>query len=101
MPPSNRCARSWGRPGSWTTDIDLVVPSQSPPRFLAGLKDRTGLGDRIVDVTDAYGDVHTAGVGMALDRVLSDGRFAAARNVVFLTVGAGIATSLALYRVPR
>ena len=82
-------------------DIDLVIPSQSPPQFLAGLADRTGLDGRIVDVTADYGDVHTAGVGMALDRVLSDGRFAAARNVVFLTVGAGIATSLALYRVPR
>ncbi|MCJ7796374.1 MAG: hypothetical protein MUQ56_06350 [Thermoleophilia bacterium] len=90
-----------GETGLLDGDIDLVIPSQSPPHFLAGLKDRTGLGDRIVDVTDVYGDVHTAGMGMALDRVLSDGRFAAARNVVFLTVGAGIATSLALYRVPR
>jgi 3-oxoacyl-[acyl-carrier-protein] synthase-3 len=90
-----------GETGLGDEDIDLVVPSQSPPHFLVGLEDRTGLGDRIVDVTGIYGDVHTAGVGMALGRVLSDGRFAAARNVVFLTVGAGIATSLALYRVPR
>ncbi len=90
-----------GETGLLDEDIDLVVPSQSPPHFLAGLRDRTGLGARIVDVADAYGDVHTAGMGMALDRVFCDGRFAAARNVVFLTVGAGIATSLALYQVPR
>lgn len=82
-------------------DIDLLIPSQSPPGFVAGLGERTGLGDRVVDVTGEYGNVHTAAIGMALDRATHDGRLAAARHVVFLTVGAGIATSLALYRVPR
>ncbi len=82
-------------------DVDLVIPSQSPPRFVAGLRERTGLGERVVDVTAEYGNVHTAGAGIALAGALADGRFAAARHVLFVTVGAGIATTLALYKVPR
>lgn len=87
--------------GLAAADVDLLVPSQSPPGFVAGLSERTGLGDRVVDVTGEYGNVHTAGVGMALGSLVRDGRLGAARTVVLLSVGAGIATSLALYRVPR
>ena len=81
-------------------DVDVLVPSQSPPRFTGLLREATGLGDRVVDVTADYGNVHTAGPGLALERAVREGRLAPGTRVVFLTVGAGIATSLALYRVP-
>ena len=68
---------------------------------MSGLRQATGLGVAVIDVTGQYGYVHTAGVGMAFDRALHEGRVAPGGCVLFLTVGAGIATSLALYRVPR
>ena len=82
-------------------EIDVVVPSQSPPRFIAGLRAVTGMGDRVVDVTAEAGDVHTAGVGFAFERARRDGLLEPGAQVLFVAVGAGISTALALYRVPR
>ncbi|MDD5169423.1 MAG: 3-oxoacyl-[acyl-carrier-protein] synthase III C-terminal domain-containing protein, partial [Syntrophales bacterium] len=82
-------------------DIDLLLPSQSPRGFVPELKQRTGLGNKIVDVTERYGNVHTAGVGMALHQAVADGRFEKSGNIVFLAIGAGITTALALYRNPQ
>jgi len=79
-------------------DIDLVIPSQSPRGFLEELKKKKDLELKLVDVTDRLADVHTAGIGFALERAMSTGRFAAAKNCLFLTVGAGLTASLALYR---
>jgi 3-oxoacyl-[acyl-carrier-protein] synthase-3 len=81
-------------------DIDLIIPSQSPTGFLGELKKRKGLDEKLIDVTDKLANVHTAGIGFALERAMSSGRFAAAKNCLFLTVGAGITVSLALYRNP-
>ena len=82
-------------------DVDLFIASQSPPGLVARLRDETGLGDRVVDVTATYGDVHTAAAGLALDAALRSGRVTPGARVVFLTVGAGVSAWLALYRVPR
>ena len=82
-------------------DIDVVVPSQSPPRFVAGLRAATAMGDRVVDVTAEVGDVHTAGVGLAFERARRDGLLRPGAHVLFVAVGAGISTALALYRVPQ
>jgi 3-oxoacyl-[acyl-carrier-protein] synthase-3 len=79
-------------------DIDLIIPSQSPVGFLGELKKRKGLEEKLVDVTDRLENAHTAGIGFALERAMSSGRFGAAKNCLFLTVGAGITVSLALYR---
>jgi len=79
-------------------DVDLIIPSQSPPGFLKELKKKKGLEEKLVDVTDKLPNVHTAGIGFALERAMSAGRFAAAKNCLFLTVGAGLTASLALYR---
>lgn len=79
-------------------DIDLILPSQSPLGLPAAIRQKTGLGDKVVDVTGRYGHVHTAGVGLALEQVMGDGRFGKARHVIFLTVGAGITTTIALYK---
>jgi 3-oxoacyl-[acyl-carrier-protein] synthase-3 len=81
-------------------DIDLIIPSQSPIGFLGELKKRKGLEEKLIDVTDKLENVHTAGIGFALERARSSGRFGAAKNCLFLTVGAGLTVSLALYRNP-
>ncbi len=80
--------------------MDLLIPSQSPPHFTDLLRKATGLGDKVVDVTGEYGNVHTAGPGLALAHALRRRRLVPGSRVVFLTVGAGVATCLALYRVP-
>jgi 3-oxoacyl-[acyl-carrier-protein] synthase-3 len=79
-------------------DIDLIIPSQSPPGFLGELKKKKGMEEKLIDLTDKLANVHTAGIGFALERAMSSGRFAAAKNCLFLTVGSGITVSLALYR---
>lgn len=79
-------------------DIDLIIPSQSPAGFLGELKKKKGVEEKLVDVNDKLENVHTAGIGFALERAMRSGRFAAAKNCLFLTVGAGITVSLALYR---
>jgi len=82
-------------------DIAVVVPSQSPPRFVAGFRAATGMGGRVVDVTGEAGDVHTAGVGFAFERARRDGLLRPGARVLFVAVGAGVSTALALYRVPQ
>jgi 3-oxoacyl-[acyl-carrier-protein] synthase-3 len=82
-------------------DIDLLIPSQSPPGFPDGLKKRIGIrGSRMMDVTGEYGNVYTAGPAAALEAAVKRGRFEPAENILFLTVGAGITVSMALYRNP-
>lgn len=80
------------------TDLDLVIPSQSPKGFVETLKKETGLGDKIIDVANELGNIHTAGIGAALERVFAHGIFRVACNVLFLAVGSGITVSMALYR---
>ena len=79
-------------------DIDLLIPSQSPRGFPSRLKKQTGLGDRVIEVDNKRGELHTAGPAIALDSVWSDKRFKEAGNVIFLTVGSGITTAIALYK---
>jgi len=81
-------------------DLHLVLTSQYPPGFVSLFGERTGLTNRLVDVTAEFGNIHTAAVAVALDRAMATGKFQAAVNVLFLAVGAGITTSLALYRNP-
>lgn len=90
-----------GEAGLEAGDVDVVVPSQSPPGFVAGLRRASGMGDKVVDVSGEVGDVHTAGVGVALERARRQGLLRPGRHVVFVAAGAGISTALALYRVPR
>jgi len=78
--------------------VDLVITSQSPEGLIEGFAKKTGLGKKVVDVTKTFGNLHTAGPMAALKQAMDDGRFGRARNVVFLTVGAGITVSMALYK---
>ena len=79
-------------------DLDLVITSQSPPGFTKKFRVRMGLlKSRVVDVSEHMGNIHTAGPAMALNRAMEKGLFRKARTILFVTVGAGITVSLALY----
>jgi 3-oxoacyl-[acyl-carrier-protein] synthase III len=80
-------------------DMDLVITSQSPPGFTKKFMVRMGIRkSRMVDVTERYGDLHTAGPAAALEEAIENGTFAKTRNILFVTVGAGITVSMALYK---
>jgi len=79
--------------------VDLAIFSQSPAGFAEGLSKRLDLPcERVARVTDELREAHTAGPIAALDAATESGQFAAARTIVFATVGAGIVVGLALYR---
>ena len=79
--------------------LDLIITSQSPIGFPKKFRVRMGLRrSRVIDVSEEYGALHTAGPAAALDRVMEDGRFGRAENILFVTVGAGITVSMALYK---
>lgn len=79
-------------------DIDLLVTSQTPKGFVEGIKKKTGLGKEVVDVTNTWGNINTAGPVAVLEELIETGQFKASKNVVFLTVGSGITVALALYK---
>jgi len=79
-------------------DIDLILPSQSPKGLISKLKDQIDMADRIIEVENNGGELHTAGPAIALEKVWNNGRFKQSRNILFLTVGSGITTALALYK---
>lgn len=80
------------------TDIDLILPSQSPKGIISQLKDHIDIDGRIIEVECSDGELHTAGSAFALKKVWNNGRFKQSRNILFLTVGSGITTALALYQ---
>lgn len=82
--------------------VDLVIPSISPPGFAKKFRVRMGLrGSHVIDMSNEVGNVLTAGPIFGLERAMDKGRFQRARTTLFVTVGAGIAVSCALYRTPE
>ncbi len=82
-------------------DIDLILPSQSPTGIVSELEKRLGNPGCLVSVNShGRGEIHTSGPAFALRKVWETGQFQKARNVLFLTVGAGISTAIAWYRKP-
>jgi 3-oxoacyl-[acyl-carrier-protein] synthase-3 len=82
--------------------IDLLVASTFPRDFPASLAKELGLSPgSVVAAEDGQGVVaHTAGIIASLDAAMQSGRFPRAKNVLFVTVGAGITVATALYRTP-
>jgi 3-oxoacyl-[acyl-carrier-protein] synthase III len=79
--------------------VDLAIFSQSPVGFADGLATRLDLArERLAPVPDELRGAHTAGPIVALDAAIESGQFAAARTILFATVGAGIVVGVALYR---
>jgi 3-oxoacyl-[acyl-carrier-protein] synthase-3 len=81
------------------TSVDLAIFSQSPVGFADGVAMRLELAPgRLARVADQFRGAHTASPIAALEAAIESGQFAAARTILFATVGAGIAVGLALYR---
>lgn len=88
--------------GLRTEDVDLAIASQYPPSFPVDLARGIGLpSDRVPTVRPELASAHTAGPIAALESAIESGRFARARNVLFVTAGAGVTVAIALYRNVR
>lgn len=81
---------------NWS-DIDLVITSVSPKGFGKELQHKLGLKDKIVRLNDKE-EIFSAGVIFSLNKVFSSQKFKSAKNILFVTVGAGITVSLSLYK---
>jgi 3-oxoacyl-[acyl-carrier-protein] synthase-3 len=80
-------------------DVDVLVASQYPRGFAHAVARGLGIPtDRVPAVTGALATAHTAGALGALEAAISTGQFARAREVLFVTAGAGITLGVALYR---
>jgi 3-oxoacyl-[acyl-carrier-protein] synthase III len=75
--------------------IDLIIPSQSPAGFAVGIKGRPALGKTLV-LKGEY-EYYSSGLFYALSKVFYNGGFRSARNILFVSVGAGITTTCSLY----
>jgi len=85
--------------GKTLNEIDLIIPSQSPPGFTNKMKNRTGMNDNFIEMPKTGNKVfHSAGPAFALKKVWDDNRFRSSKNIIFLTIGSGINVSIALYR---
>lgn len=79
-------------------EIDLIISSQSPAGFISGLKNRTGIDDRLIDITRTGNmEFHTAGPALALKKAWTENRFQTSKKIIFLSVGSGISVNVALY----
>jgi 3-oxoacyl-[acyl-carrier-protein] synthase-3 len=80
-------------------DVDLLIASPYPPRFAAELAQAVGVtAERVPELPPELACAHTAGPIAALATAMESGCFARARNVLFVTAGAGITIAVALYR---
>ena len=80
-------------------DVDLLIASPYPRRFAADLALAIGVApDRALEPSPELTCAHTAGPIAALATAQDSGRFTSARNVLFVTAGAGITIAVALYR---
>ncbi|NIM15739.1 MAG: hypothetical protein GTO45_27430 [Candidatus Aminicenantes bacterium] len=83
-------------------EIDLIISSHYPPGFPRALEESLAAGskkNRVVDVTDRFGAVYTAGIAASLQAAMLSGQWGNVHNVLFLAVGAGILVGVALYKV--
>lgn len=78
-------------------DIDLLITSQHPVGFANQLCNKFGFKDKTAQPIANQKLYHTAAPLFALHSVFNTPRFTTAKNILFITVGAGITTSIALY----
>lgn len=81
---------SWG-------SIDMIITSQSPKGFTAGLQKRLKLKNKIVRIK-SEDEIYSSGLLYSLNQVFESKQFRNARHILFVTVGAGITVSLAYYK---
>ena len=76
-------------------DIDLIISSQSPVSFIETLQNKMNFTNNIIH--DGQKVKHSAGILFSLDNAFKTNDFQSSKNILFLSVGAGLAVSLALY----
>ena len=78
-------------------EVDLVITSQSPKGFVKKLQHELGLKNKLIQI-NGNGEIYSAGIIYSLNKAFHNQKFKKAKNILFLTVGAGITTSLSLYK---
>lgn len=80
-------------------DVDLVVPAQVSPSFVAALPEALDLpADRVENLTGEVGDTLTTSWALALHRVGERGALAQGRRIAVLAFGSGMTAGGAIYR---
>jgi 3-oxoacyl-[acyl-carrier-protein] synthase III len=74
-----------------------VITSQNPAGFISQFKKETGIKNKVAEVNE-NSNFYSAGLFFSLNKVFKNHRFTKAKNILFVTVGAGISVSIALYR---
>lgn len=86
--------------GATRDQIDLVVPSQISPGFLARLPAAIGVpAAKIVDLTAHLPDTGSTSVFLAWHRICAERTPAAGTRTLFLAFGSGLTVGAALYTV--
>lgn len=80
---------------SWN-QIDLVLTCQSPKGFGAKLQEKVGVTNKIV--VNGNVEFYSSGILFQFNKVFYNRRFTKAKNILFVTVGAGITVSISLYK---
>ena len=84
--------------GLTADEIDLVVPAQLSPSFVAALPGALGLTtDRVLDLTAELGDTLTTSWALALHRARERGAFVAGRRIAILAFGSGMTAGGTIY----
>ncbi len=79
-------------------DFDLIIPSQSPRGFPEELEMALDNSVNIIKTNGNWGELHTSGPAFALKRIFHEKEYLDAKNILFLSVGAGINNVIAWYR---
>jgi 3-oxoacyl-[acyl-carrier-protein] synthase III len=81
-------------------DVDLVVPTAFPPELPSGLAERLGLSAGRVWSNGARLRAPATSALLALGEAMASPAWERARRVLWVSAGAGVTISLALYRKP-
>jgi len=79
-------------------DIAIVLPSQSPKGFPSSFGRASGMGAKVTDLTDTYGNLHTAGIVACMEKAMKGGKLPDGGNIILLNVGSGISVGAALLK---
>lgn len=77
-------------------ELDLVLTSQTPDGFGWALQKMLFPGRKLI-FEELRGEIYSAGLFYAMNKALKNGKLKNARNILMVTVGAGISVSLSLY----
>lgn len=87
------------RDGLRREDVDLVVPSQVSPSFLARLPGALGFPrEKVADYSASLPDTPSTSAFLAFDRARAEGALGPGRTALLLAVGSGVTAGAATYR---